>query len=1804
MYKTYFSLTVAILAASPGSALGDTLIGLDSDWRFMAGTSEASLPDTTLWRTVDFDDSTWPTLPAPFWYGDGQPAPGTQLDGMRDNYSSVFLRRSFVLDQSSIVDELVLGAQSDDGFIAWINGIEVARFNMPSGPIPHTGSASGALSEPIDFQTYTLVNASDFLVDGVNVLAVHAFNASLGGSSDFVINVSLTSSVDVTPPTLESVLPTTESPLTRFTEVEVLFSEPVTDVEAQDLLVNGVPATSVTAFSGAQYLFSFAEPEPGLVTLTWRENHQIQDLGAQANPFSGATWVYELDPDYVPTTVVISEFMADNNRTLNDSFGDDSDWIELHNNGLTPVDLTGWLLTDSAEELAKWRLPAVTLNPNDYLLIFASGRDLTNSAGPLHTNFKLDADGGYLALLTPGANVASAFGGQYPLQVEDVSYGRDTADPNWVGFFTVPTPGAPNTTGGLGFAPRVEFSQDESTFTAAFDLGLSVIDAPPGTRIRYTLDGSAVTEASPRYTSPIRLTTTIQVRARAYQDDLLPGPVRTRIYLAISPELQNFSTDLPIVILHNDGGGAVPASFDQPVMVQAFEPIGGKSSMTNAPNVSSRGVFHIRGSSTLYYPKRSFFLETQDNTGNGRNVDLLGLPKESDWVLYAPNNFEPVLIHNPVAFELSRQMGQYASRTRFCVVFLNTTGGTVTSANYNGIYVLEEKIKVDRNRVAIDQLQLEHRVSPEVTGGYLLSVDRSAPGEGKLYAGGQGFNILSPKYREITSPQRAAQEAYITDYLNSFYNALTGPTPNDPIRGYGAFLDIDAAINHHVQGVVTFNVDGLRLSGYLHKPRGGKITMGPVWDFDRTQGSTDGRDFNPLVWRSTVGDRGTDMFNASGTYANPWYAQLFQDVDFWQRWIDRYQELRRDVLSDTNVAAIIQGFADQVVTEQTREQARWGVQPRSGSVGSGGYAHEFPGTYQGEVDWMKYWYRLRLAFMDNNFLAPPDFDLAPGPIESGAQLSLSGPPGATLYYTLDGTDPRQPGGNLSPAAQTYTQPVVLTANARVFARARDLSHHNLTGPNNPPLTTPWSGAQVATFVVQRPTLAISEIMYHPAPPSEGDTNAVNNFEFIELVNTGNSDLDLVGVQFTRGIEFTFSPTNAITSLAPGERVVLVSHLPAFTSRYPSVQNVAGEYLGQLDNAGERLTVIGRLQEPILDLEYADSEIRITDGFGFSLVPTADPPTNPFATLWRASRELGGSPGDAEPIAPDIPTIVINEALTHTDLPQVDSVELLNPTTTSVDIGGWWLTDDLRAPKKFRFPEPTLLPPGGYLVLAEPEFTQDPTHRFLLSSLGDEIYLFSSDASGNLTGYLDGFGYGAARNGVSFGRHRNSVESIHFVAQTTNSLGTTNAGPRVGPVVISEVMYQLPGDGVDSDAGLHEFIEIQNVSPDPVALFDPQAPTNTWKLGGGIEYTFPTNVTLLTEERLLVVGFNPDKYPAKKSTFRDRYGLGLEARIFGPFQGRLDNAGDRARLLSPDPPQTAASPTPGFVPYVLIDQLDYAPTSPWPTNAAGNGASLQRILSSAYGNDPANWEAAPPSPGRINRSTGSIDSDADGLPDAWEIAHDLNPSEATGDDGADGDPDQDQLRNLDEWLRGLDPRNADSDADGMPDGWESQSGLDPANRLGPNGGDGDPDGDQLSNREESTHGTNPWSADTDSDQLPDLWEVQQGLDPTDASGDNGANGDPDGDGSSNLQEWQIGTRPMDPGSSLRLSAVNLGNGRVYLKWSTQAGRTYTLLTREDAVDGEWRVFRSIPSSPVDATAELLFNPDETTNHVYRLATPIQ
>jgi hypothetical protein len=589
----------------------------------------------------------------------------------------------------------------------------------------------------------------------------------------------------------------------------------------------------------------------------------------------------------------------------------------------------------------------------------------------------------------------------------------------------------------------------------------------------------------------------------------------------------------------------------------------------------------------------------------------------------------------------------------------------------------------------------------------------------------------------------------------------------------------------------------------------------------------------------------------------------------------------------------------------------------------------------------------------NNFAV----DISGWRIEGGVEFTFQ--PGTVI--------PANTNLYVSPSVRSFrSRTVSPMANQRAFvvggysgqlsARGETLRLINRAGLTNANIVYPGAPSPAQQY------LRVTEIMYHPGPTNLASPYPQEDFEYIELKNIStNVNLNLVGVRFANAIDFTFTALSAVTNLAPGQTVVLVRNPAAFVLRHGAGATIAGTYAGNLENSGERVQLLDAANEEVLDFSYNNSWYPVTDGLGFSLVVVdefAVPDDWNSRTNWRASAFDVGSPGtnDSAPVA--FTPVLVNEVLSASGLTNLDAVELWNPGTNSADISHWFISDDFFTPKKFRVPAGTVLVPGAFVAFDESHFNTVPgvETNFAFNAMGDDVFVFSADADGHLTGYFHGFHFGASDLEVSFGRHINSVGEEQFVAQRQTTFGATNAGPLVGPLVVSEIMYHPPDIG-GADDSVNEYIELQNISTNTVLLFDPAASTNTWRLKDAVSFNFPTNASMPPGGFLLVVGFNPTN-TAILSAFRSKWSIDTNVPVLGPYSGQLDNSTDNVELAHPQPVTTN-----GFD-YVLVDKADYHDATPWDAGADGIGAALHRIVADAHGNDPTNWHAAMPTPGAI------------------------------------------------------------------------------------------------------------------------------------------------------------------------------------------------------------------------------------------------
>jgi hypothetical protein len=672
--------------------------------------------------------------------------------------------------------------------------------------------------------------------------------------------------------------------------------------------------------------------------------------------------------------------------------------------------------------------------------------------------------------------------------------------------------------------------------------------------------------------------------------------------------------------------------------------------------------------------------------------------------------------------------------------------------------------------------------------------------------------------------------------------------------------------------------------------------------------------------------------------------KLSQNAEYRQRFSDRSFKVyfNNGILTPKPTAEIWKYRSLQIDTAVIAESARWG---------------DVDGFIRTKEDWTRAVDRELNGFFpfrtdivikqlqDEGLLSKinaPVFNISGNEIieeniqlNAGAALEISNPNATgTISYTIDGSDPRLVNGVVSPTSvnggKTTTISVLQTCivKTRIFDNGAWSSLHSIN-----------------LSVDSKPHgLQITEIHYNPL-----GTDGVlgGEYEFIELKNSGITPINLTTAAFIDGIKFNF---NNETILEPGKFIVLASNSAAFNQRYGFLP--FGEYEGQLDNKGENIRLVSAVGDTIITVSYNDKEPWPTspDGLGFSLVPAVKTIAADwsYGINWRASSMLNGSP-NADDGAIEIPKILINEILTNTDAPQTDAIELYNPNTSDVNIGGWYLSDNRSKPTKWKIPEGTVIPGNGYLVLNEGHYENNTLlfspeefgSSFSLSSHGEEIYLFSGTSAGELSGYESGFEFGAIETGVSFGRFINSLGKEQFVAQQTSSLNGVNGLPRVGPIVINQIMYNPAADQF-------EYLELLNTSSEKVNLYD-ETNNASWKVSG-IDFVFPQNISIEPGQSVYLV--EPEISP---TDFKALFSLDASVQVFN-YNGSLKNEGEEITLLKSY--QSYFENDILNIPFICIDRVEYNNNGLWP-EADGNGNILQKTYPLAYGNDPISWKATSP-----------------------------------------------------------------------------------------------------------------------------------------------------------------------------------------------------------------------------------------------------
>jgi len=438
------------------------------------------------------------------------------------------------------------------------------------------------------------------------------------------------------------------------------------------------------------------------------------------------------------------------------------------------------------------------------------------------------------------------------------------------------------------------------------------------------------------------------------------------------------SSNLPLVLIETGGLEIV----DDPRIVANMGIINNGPGQLNRitdpfTDYDGRISIEIRGSSSQAYLKKSYGFETQDAMGENLNASLMGLPPENDWVLYAPYA-DKSLIRNILAYNLSRELGNYAPRTRLCEVIIN--------GEDQGVYVLIEKVKRDRNRVDISRLNPGEIYGDDLTGGYMLKIDKQSGNAGPTWKSSGGefwFQYEYPDYDEMAEEQKT----YIRNYIYSLENRLLSEDFRHPELGYRKYLDEDAAVDLFIVNEVSKNVDGYFLSYYFYKDKDsedGRLKMGPIWDYNLSFGNADYREgyrtwgfqvlVNPSLW---------------------WWDRLLEDPVFIENIKHRWYQVREQHLSDHRLEEMIDSLSGALQAPQVRNFERWDL------LGKKITPNAFVGeSFEEEIQYLRNWMLHRVHWLDrelNTWVSSGDrsvfqdhhFQAYPNPFREQLHISMN-----------------------------------------------------------------------------------------------------------------------------------------------------------------------------------------------------------------------------------------------------------------------------------------------------------------------------------------------------------------------------------------------------------------------------------------------------------------------------------------------------------------------------------------------------------------------------------------------------------------------------------------------------------------------------------------------------------------------------------------------------------------------------------------------------------------------------------------------
>jgi hypothetical protein len=982
--------------------------------------------------------------------------------------------------------------------------------------------------------------------------------------------------------------------------------------------------------------------------------------------------------------LLINEFFAVNDGLNADGDGNFNDWIEIKNAGATTVNLGDYYLTDNDTNLTKWKLPSVNLAAGALRVVYASApldangevrSDYIDLGGRYHANFKLDAEGEDLVLsykdpATQLVSIVHQVVGGYPEQFPNISYGIASGG---AARYLTPTHNAVNGAGFLGAVEDTKFSVDRGFYNSPFQL--TITTDTPAAAIYYTTNGSQPSSSNGTlYTGPITIDHTTVVRAVATKTNYVSTNIDTQSYFFVNDIVQQtqqsaIDAGYPAVWQADNGNFTADYGFD-PDVIGTFDssgnPLGGdlfggiyaariKNDLLAIPTISivlnpndmfgqdlfgqPEGIYidprqdrnpdperstsvewittdgsvemqvdagiQMQGGafrSQFFTRKHSFRLQFKEEYG----ASELSFPLFDDT---AVSEFNTVVLrataNDGYSWNAGQQTLQYA-RDQFGHSLQQAMGHPTSHDTYAHLYI---------NGMYWGVYSLAERPDNDFAASYLGANPDNWDGIHDAEADSGDFVA----WNQMLSQSQLAGSS-LAEYMKlQGRNANGTPNPSAP-----PLLDVNNYIDYLIINVWGGNDDWPNHNFWAGRDRSPLTTEGFkffLWDFDGVMGNS--RGWSPLD---------TKTFNQNFTGQNnvgQSHAYLNTSAEYRLQFADRvHKYFFNDGLFDPdNLVARYQEIVDQVDDFLVAESARWG------DIHSA-----VPLTlaeWTTERDWLLNTYlRERSAIVlqemrDYGMYPATDaasFNQFGGYVPGGFGLTMSAPAG-TIYYTLDGSDPRAIGGTVSGGALAYNgTPISINGNVTVRARVLNGSE--------------WSALSDADFTTAAPgdvtKLRISELHYHPGDyPGVADDE---DLEYIEVVNTDTQTVSLDGVEIAGFANEAYAFTPGQT-LAPGERIVVVRSPAVFQSVYGTGINLAptGYFDNNLSNGGELVVLRGPGGEILQSFTYDDAGQWPTapDGSGRSL-EIIDPLGNPSdPSNWRASLYFVGSPGSAGlPIAGD------------------------------------------------------------------------------------------------------------------------------------------------------------------------------------------------------------------------------------------------------------------------------------------------------------------------------------------------------------------------------------------------------------------------------------------------------------------------------------------------------------------------------------------------------------------------------------------